>query len=475
MNFLNEAIRSKDFTSSQLLITKYLRSKLGNKVYPYPVPEVFTPAGGVKHVGVRFFIMDGTAKSVRLNWKTVGKIGSQGLVSIDYWDGSKTPQPIPSHHVKLDHETSLVKILPLVVELVHNGLEKSGMFMNEAVQLQHIPMITDFTAVAALNEASYSSGEIGKTISNVINALKQGVSPSDQYKAGGPKHYGPGWAKVIEAIKSKYPSVLQKQGVKFHVDTSAASKIDAAKLMAALGSDDDVVSYTTANGSKEEIEVEGTSEADIERLTYEEQLESLQTGMKLLMANATNQLYVQGRGGCLAGKTEVNTTAGVTTLDSIKTTVAEKYGKLEIGTFYNIEDLKISIETKDGFKPVKSFVVKTGRTTTVLFDSGAEIECSSEHIFMAKEGKVFARDLQVGTEIETGLSTTKVSSVVTSDEAEFYDMEVDSAEHTYLTANGINHHNTGKTQNVEDELHAAGKKDGDGYMKITGSASTAGI
>lgn len=331
MNFLNEAIRSKDFTSSQLLITKYLRSKLGNKVYPYPVPEVFTPAGGVKHVGVRFFIMDGTAKSVRLNWKTVGKIGSQGLVSIDYWDGSKTPQPIPSHHVKLDHETSLVKILPLVVELVHNGLEKSGMFMNEAVQLQHIPMITDFTAVAALNEASYSSGEIGKTISNVINALKQGVSPSDQYKAGGPKHYGPGWAKVIEAIKSKYPSVLQKRGVKFHVDTSAVSKIDAAKLMAALGSDDDVVSYTTANGSKEEIEVEGTSEADIERLTYEEQLESLQTGMKLLMANATNSIYVQGRGG------------------------------------------------------------------------------------------------------------------------------------------------TGKTQNVEDELHAAGKKDGDGYMKITGSASTAGI
>lgn len=164
-----------------------------------------------------------------------------------------------------------------------------------------------------------------------------------------------------------------------------------------------------------------------------------------------------------------------TTLNAIKLMVEEKYGKLEIGTFYNIEDLKINIETKDGFKPVKSFVVKTGRTTTVLFDSGAEIECSSEHIFMSPEGKVFARDLQVGTEIETGLSTTKVSSVVTSDEAEFYDMEVDSAEHTYLTANGINHHNTGKTQTVEDELHAAGKTDGEGFYKVTGSASTAGI
>jgi hypothetical protein len=92
---LNEAIRSKDFNQAQLTITKYLRSKLGNKVFPYPTPEVFTPTGGTKQVGIRFFIMDGQAKSIRMNWKTIGKIGSQGLVSIDFWDGSKTPQPNP--------------------------------------------------------------------------------------------------------------------------------------------------------------------------------------------------------------------------------------------------------------------------------------------------------------------------------------------------------------------------------------------
>jgi hypothetical protein len=34
---------------------------------------------------------------------------------------------------------------------------------------------------------------------------------------------------------------------------------------------------------------------------------------------------------------------------------------------------------------------------------------------------------------------------------------------------------TGKTQTVEDMLHAAGKKDGDGYFKITGSATPTGI
>lgn len=156
--------------------------------------------------------------------------------------------------------------------------------------------------------------------------------------------------------------------------------------------------------------------------------------------------------------------------------VEQKYGKLEIGTFYNIEDLKINIETKDGYKPVKSFVVKTGRTTNVVFDSGAAIECSQEHIFMSPEGKVFARDLQVGSEIETGLGTTKVVSVITSEEtAEFYDMEVDSAEHTYLTANDINHHNTGKTQTVEDTLAAMGKTDGDGFFKISGSISPSGL
>jgi hypothetical protein len=155
--------------------------------------------------------------------------------------------------------------------------------------------------------------------------------------------------------------------------------------------------------------------------------------------------------------------------------VEEKFGKLDIGTFYNISDLKIKIETKDGFKPVKSFVVKTGRSTSVVFDSGATVECSSEHIFMSPDGKIFARDLSVGDEIETINGTVKVADISTYGESEFYDMEVDSEKHTYLTADGINHHNTGKTQNVEDELKAAGKTDGDGYVKITGTASTAGI
>lgn len=311
MNLITEAIRSKDFTSSQLLIMKYLRSKLGNKVFPYPTPEVFIPSGGVQHVGVRFFIMDGgSAKSVRMNWKTVGKIGSQGLVSIDFWDGSKTPQPNPSHHIKLDHEQQIIKVLPMVVDLIQGGLDKSGFYINEFVQIQHIPMITDFTRVAEINEARYSSGEISKTLTAVIAAWKQGIHMNDQYKAGGSKKFGAGWNMINGLIIKMYPNILQKEGTKNVVNQQVVAKLDAAKILAAVSGDDEVVSYSVQPGQKEEVEVEGTSEADIERLSYEEQLDSLKTAMKLLMQNATQALFISGRGGCLAGKTEINIQIG---------------------------------------------------------------------------------------------------------------------------------------------------------------------
>jgi hypothetical protein len=293
MQLITEAIRSKDFQASQALIVKYLRSKLGNKVFAYPTPEVFTPSGGTRQVGIRLFIMDGgTPKSVRMNWKTVGKIGSQGLVSVDYWDGSKNPQPTPSHHIKLDHEQSIVKVLPMVVDLVRGGMEKSGFFMNESVPLVHIPMITDFAAVAELNEATYSAGEVSKTLHSVLAAWKQGIHQNDQYKAGGSKKYGAGWNKINGIIVSMYPNILQKQGNKNVVNHEVAAKLDAARILAALSGDEEVVAYSVQSGSKEEVEVDGASDADIDRLTYEEQLDSLKTGMKLLMANATNAIFV---------------------------------------------------------------------------------------------------------------------------------------------------------------------------------------
>jgi hypothetical protein len=165
-----------------------------------------------------------------------------------------------------------------------------------------MPLVTDFRAAAELNEASYSSGDINKTLHAVIGAWKSGIAKNDQYKAGGSKHYGPGWNKINDVIIQMYPNILKKEGNKNVVDTAVAAKIDAAKVLAAVSGDADVVSYSVSAGAKEEVEVEGTSEADIERLTYEEQLDSLKTAMKLLISNATQAIFISGRGG--TGKTQ---------------------------------------------------------------------------------------------------------------------------------------------------------------------------
>lgn len=476
---INEAIRASNFQAAQNLIIKYLKKHLGTKIYAYPVPEVFTPAGGTKQVGIRYYITMSGAKSIRLNWKTVSKIGAQGLVSIDYWDGSKNPQPIPTHHYKLDHEQSLVKILPMVVDILNGKLEQSGFFVNESVGFANLPMITDFTQVQALNEASYTSGDVAKTVSNVIAALRQGIAPSDQYKAGGTKKYGPRWNKIIEVTQALYPSILKKEGNKKVVDTAVANTIEPKKILAAVTGDPDAIAYEVQPGSREVIETEGASETDIERLTYEEQIESLKTAMKLLMSNATNSIYIAGRGGCLAPETLVNVDFNgrkQISMESIHTLSTMLHPEMETGVFYNIEDLGIKIETRTGMKPVKSFVKKEGTATTIKFTDGVVVNCSSAHLFITPTGQKFARDLTVGEEVNSKTGTSTVAEIeITEDTGVFYDIEVSSEEHTFFTADGIEHHNTGKTQNVEDELAAAGKTDGDGYTKITGSASTAGI
>lgn len=163
-------------------------------------------------------------------------------------------------------------------------------------------------------------------------------------------------------------------------------------------------------------------------------------------------------------------------IKAIKDKTEEVFGKIETNNFYNIQDLGIQIETPTGFRPIRSFVEKEGELYIVQFENGAIIKCANNHFFMTPVGKVFASSLKVDDVVFTNKGTTTVSFVqATGETQKFYDIEVDSDEHVFLTADGILHHNTGKTQTVEDMLSAAGLKDGDGYFKITGSASPTGI
>jgi hypothetical protein len=111
---------------------------------------------------------------------------------------------------------------------------------------------------------------------------------------------------IIDHIKANYPAVFGKSGVKLIVNTDKVKTINPSAVLTAVSGGDDAVAFTTSAGSREEKVVDGVNDADVDRMSYEEQLDALKTGMKLLMSNATNAIFVGGRGGCMTYSTALN-------------------------------------------------------------------------------------------------------------------------------------------------------------------------
>lgn len=150
--------------------------------------------------------------------------------------------------------------------------------------------------------------------------------------------------------------------------------------------------------------------------------------------------------------------------------------ELELGTLYKISN--IMIETPTGFKDTVGFIKKVGIRAIVEFESGIVHECLSNHMYIPANGKVmYVYNMQSGDRILTrsGEVDTVKSVRITDEEMFAYDLSVDALDGIYVTADGIQHHNTGKTQTVEDTLHSIGLRDGGGYFKNTGSASAVGV
>lgn len=284
--YLTESVRATDFVRASVLIKHYLQKHLG-KVYYFPTPEVFTD-GGSRGVGIKFFILGN--KAIRFNWKR-SVSSSFGLSSIDYWDGSSSNDSNgkghPTSRVTFSKDESLVKVMPFVLDFVQGKIKGTkGGYIAEEAELQNL-------------EEAYTKEQIAHTIKNSIDGFKSGVSWRDQITMD--KKYGPKLKQVLDTIRVLYPDVITKQGAKIVVDKSKITTVSQEKILAAIfGSEG--VEYTVTPGSVETYEVKGADPQDIDRMTYEEQLTSLKTGMKLLMSNATNAMFVGGRGG--TGKTQ---------------------------------------------------------------------------------------------------------------------------------------------------------------------------
>jgi hypothetical protein len=324
---ITEAVSNGQFGAARNSIAKFFKKSLGTpRFYAYPTPEIVT-SGGEKLVGIRYFaVIDSSYVSFRLNWEvSTGIKVSAGLKSVDYWgadfgasekskktDGSgKKPTSNVRRLTLSDPSQSLVKSLPMISDLIKNGFQsdtKEIAYIEESVKLSMntAKPVPFEIARQFLGEEVVAVGSLNDTVKKVIAAFRNGKTDSMQYsEGGGAKTYGPGWLKTVKAIRAIYPNIMVKDGRKFVVDTDVAAELNAQEVLEYLtsGNKSSVVTGTISRAPAEtSTDTYGVTEDSLEKLSYTAQLESLRTGIKLLLSGATNSIFVAGRGG--TGKTQ---------------------------------------------------------------------------------------------------------------------------------------------------------------------------
>lgn len=167
-----------------------------------------------------------------------------------------------------------------------------------------------------------------------------------------------------------------------------------------------------------------------------------------------------------------------TTLEAIHSIVKQEQDldELKYFEFYPIQK-RIFVKTPTGEALISHFVRKHGKKVEVTFAGGEKTIGIESHQFIGDQGeRVKISDMSVGYNVRTATGLTSVLNIQEFDEdIDVFDITVVSDDHLFLTADGLQHHNTGKTQTIEDTLEEAGLSDGNGYFKITGSASPIGI
>lgn len=288
---INEAISAGASSSVNKIILSYLQKKLGGKVYKMPGVEEFINSTG-RGYGVRYFYDND--KSIRFNWKGAN-ISAVTLDSVDVWDGTTKD---PNWHLQFDSQTSLVKTLPTVIDLLKSSFGQGTFYAIPADNLTEEIYFENFLIEAVANEQD--------AFDALMKELKTGQAVA---VAGLEVKYGWRISKVLTFLRSTapYDAMFDKQGrtltFKGTDNDIKATTLKKDEIMHAMGA----VKITVSKGGKGEeyvpndqvkqIEAEG-----IERVAYEQQLEDLAVLMKLIIKGKSNALFVAGRGG--TGKTQ---------------------------------------------------------------------------------------------------------------------------------------------------------------------------
>lgn len=277
---ISEAISNANSKRAGILIQKYLTKKLGKEIYIMPGIEEFMNSDLPRGFGVRFFIGN-TGKSLRLNWVSANTDSSE-LHSVSIWNGKGRA---PDLTVSFDRKMSLVKTLPMIVDILKNP--KTGNFtyltsdaLNEDWELEE-EMLTEASGNRDYDDA------VALLIPGEI-VVTQGAKA---------KVYN-----IVKAIRAEYPEMFEKLGRQFVFTGSPEYfRKNSSEVLDRIG----MVKVTVKKGpSKEEYKPSKQIEQieqDQERISFEMQLEDLYNLVQATALGATNACFVAGKGG--VGKT----------------------------------------------------------------------------------------------------------------------------------------------------------------------------
>ena len=267
--YLLEAISVAQIDKANSIITSYLSKQVGAKMFP-TVENL--KSGGF---GLRYYIPSNNY-SFRINWSSPSKFGTVNVQSVDMWYNEPK-----AYNVKFDKEQSLIKVVPMISELM-KGKPSPG----SSVYFDN----------AGLQESFGNPSEVFKGVLQIVtegNFSKNAVYQS--YKSFG--------IKIFEKLLEKKASLWKAQGSKYSwvgstADVKALASLEDS-IIGSLGTASVKISRDSED-VKDDPKV-AELESNKERLSYEDQLKDLKNLLKMTLTGAANALFISGRGG--VGKT----------------------------------------------------------------------------------------------------------------------------------------------------------------------------
>ena len=286
--WLNEAIAISNVNAAAKLIASYLTKKTGKKFHSTPVIEHFKNSQK-KGFGLRWFF--GGNRSIRFNWEN-DSIHSASLSSVDFWESNSHD---PKWSIDFDRTVSLAQTLPFIKDLIKAPIKPGLYTMIPPINLNEDVEDND---VAVLLAESVQDDVFDGVLSILTpGAIVKVTEIEKQFKSRG--------YNLITHIRKNWPQLFGKEGrdITFVGNPNDVKSIASQKdkIIEALGGAKVTI---RPGGSNEQYKMKDALEAmdrDIERIAYEDQLNHLESLVRMTVRGSSNALFVGGRGG--TGKT----------------------------------------------------------------------------------------------------------------------------------------------------------------------------